>query len=207
MKEKDRLDENAQLILRIHRGDSEALEQLLSKNRACWVGLAKQEPSSAEDFKQELSMRVVSLARRHDGAWQAQRWADPGAVSAYLRVTAKNLLRERLRKRGAQKRAGERFAASVDAQGVSLLEQIPSSAPGPEAQLLTAQMRSTVQKALARLSEDDQNLVLARVRDERDYSEMAKEWGVRGATLRVRYHRALSRLKDMLLTTTAGESI
>lgn len=81
--------------------------------------------------------------------------------------------------------------ASVDGSGVR-------APPAADESLERRREQEAVQEALATLGEEDREVLVLRFVEDFSYEQMAEVLGIREASLRMRVHRGLQRLKDAL---------
>jgi RNA polymerase sigma factor (sigma-70 family) len=72
---------------------------------------------------------------------------------------------------------------------------------------VSEERRARVRTALESLAREDRDLLRALYFDQLDTSELSARLGVSHGALRVRKHRALQRLADVLQMQTSGETL
>lgn len=135
----------------------------------------------AEDLAQEVLRRVTDALR--DG-----RVENLDALPAFVFQTATHLCLHEYRARGREDRAMARLAGMDPG--------LPG--PGPLDILVTEEARDVVRNALGRLNEEDRDLLRRIYFDDEPTAEMAQRLRVTPGALRVRKHRALGRLAELL---------
>lgn len=138
--------------------------------------------SEAEDVAQETIRRVLEAVRRG-------RLRTPEALPAFVFETARNICRQRHRSDAREGRAFDRMR-------LWLAHAEPP--PDPLADLLSEKRRNAVQGALARLADDDRELLRMSYHQAVDTEEVARRLGVTTGAVRVRRFRALHRLRAIL---------
>jgi RNA polymerase sigma-70 factor (ECF subfamily) len=179
------LESSLNLLQRAQAGDREALDQLLERYRPRLVRWASGRlPRYARDLTetQDLVQDTLLQALRHIEAFDIR---GEGALQAYLRQAILNRVRMELRRVG-RKPPAEQIPDDIEAQMESPLE----AAVGAEA-------LERYERALATLSEDDRQLIIARLEYGYSHQEIASMLGRPNAnTCRVALQRALLRLVE-----------
>ena len=127
----------------------------------------------AEDLVADTFERAMRARRRFDRR--------RGAETTWLYTIALNLLRDHGRRRAAESRALERH------------EQ-----PNPELPPETVERGSDLQRAMARLSDEEREAIALRFGADLTLPEIAKVQGERLTTVEGRVYRALRKLRDDL---------
>jgi len=138
--------------------------------------------ADAEDLTQEAFARVLP---------RLDRFATPGGLPAYLAQVARNLVRDRWRRR--------RF---VD-PGAPVLDGA-SDGPGPEALALGRLDRAALGAALGRLPVEYRLVLRLRLSEGRSSDEVAAILGRSAPAVRQLQHRALVRLRAEYAAVTGG---
>ena len=129
--------------------------------------------SLAEDLVADTFERAMRARRRFDRRRASER--------TWLHTIALNLLRDHLRRRAAESRALERHDQ-------------PNSAPPRE----PAEHAGDLQRAMARLSDEEREAIALRFGADLTLPEIAKVQGERLTTVEGRVYRALRKLRDAL---------
>ena len=140
------------------------------------------DPAAAEDIAQEV-IRLVAEAVR------AGRVDDLAALPGFVFRTAHHLCLQRYRSTTREARALDRFGAEAPAE---------SSEPDPLIALIGEERRRAVARGLAALPPADRQLLAWLYFDGIDSATAAGRLGITGEALRVRKHRALRRLAEVL---------
>lgn len=136
---------------------------------------------AAQDVAQETLRRVLEALR-------ADRVHCLDALPAFVYQTARHVCLKRERKKSREERALRRLAAAPATTG-----------PEPAlAGLLDIERRRLVRRAMLRLGDDDRRLLELLFYEELDPTVVAERLGVTNGAFRVRRHRALKRLSDLL---------
>jgi RNA polymerase sigma-70 factor (ECF subfamily) len=197
-----------ELLERVRAGDMRAQAELFEAYRARlrrMVDLrldgrvaARLDPS---DVLQEV---YLDMAGQIDAYMR-----DPGVdVYVWLRgLTWERLLKLHRRHLGAACRAACRERALPLDSSAALAEQFLSRGPSPSEALLKEELRRRVQQALAKLDEEDRDVILMRDFEDMTNGEVAQALGLGASGATMRYGRAIFRLKEILSAGwPAGES-
>jgi RNA polymerase sigma-70 factor (ECF subfamily) len=139
--------------------------------------------AAAEDVAQETLRRVVDALR-------AGRVANPAAFPAFVFETARHICLQQYRSAGREGRALHRLHDESDAHG--------QAAPDPLAALVSEERANRVREALEGLSASDRELLRMLYHGEMQTADVATRLGLTPEAVRVRRHRALRRLGDLL---------
>ncbi|HWH10376.1 MAG TPA: RNA polymerase sigma factor [Solirubrobacteraceae bacterium] len=176
-------ERDAELLARIGRGDQEAFAIFYRAHLDGVVAfLARRVPGreQAFDLAAETFAAVVVGARSY---------AADGPVAAWLYGIARNKLRESLRRGRVEDAARRRLGMEPVVLDDADLDAVGQRA-GAGGELLDA--------ALEALPELTRRALVARVVDERDYREIARDLDCSEQVVRQRVHRGLARLRTGL---------
>lgn len=140
----------------------------------------------AEDVAQETIRRVIEALR-------AGRVEDLEALPGFVFQTARHICLQRLRSSGREQRAMERMASGSSEE---------ADTPDALTALVSDERRAAVRAALAALDPPDRELLELLYYKALDSAEVAARLGISPGALRVRKHRAVRRLSELL-----GESV
>jgi RNA polymerase sigma-70 factor, ECF subfamily len=179
------LDDEQALSSRARRGDRDALAALVRQHAKAVHSLCSHVCGfdDARDATQEALERIV----RSVGLFDPSR----GDFRTWALTVARNVCRDRLRRRGLERAAfledGDETAARAAARG-----------PTPESLVLVHADAREVQRALAELPEGQRSaLVLFHVH-EASYEEIAKTLEIPIGTVMTWIHRGRKRLRDAM---------
>jgi RNA polymerase sigma-70 factor (ECF subfamily) len=193
---------------RIRAGDTKALAELFEAYRPQlrrMVDLrldgrlaARLDPS---DVLQEV---YLDMAGQLDGYLRKPRVA----FYVWLRGLAwERLLKLHRRHLGAECRAVSREQALPLESSAVLAWQFLAPGASPSEALLQEELRRRVQRALAKLEEEDREVILMRDFENMTNGEVAQALGIGASGATMRYGRALFRLKEILIADgPVGES-
>lgn len=145
----------------------------------------------AEDVAQETLRRVVEAVR-------AGRVENPEAIAGFVFQTAKHICMHAHRSAGREARAMQRLDDPDESA-----ERRPTALD----HLITEERRVEVRSALEALSPEDRDLLRSVYYEQLDSAALAMRLGLTAGALRVRKHRALQRLAEVLARTRAGETL
>lgn len=176
-----------ELIIRARRGDSSAVEAILQR---CLPPLTRwahgRLPAAARgalDTAGLVQEAAMSAIARLD-SFEPRR---VGAMQAYLRQSAINLIRDEMR------RLARRPAA------VELPPEIPSRDPSPLDEALEHETYDRYRQAMSRLKPRERELVIARVEAQWSIAEIAGHFGfITVDAARVAVHRAVQKLSALI---------
>lgn len=140
--------------------------------------------ATAEDVAQETLKRGLEALR-------AGRVQNLEAMPAFLFQTARNVCMHHGRSLGRGALALQRLGATAEEPG-------SRSEDDPLQTLITEERRVTVRKALDRLGETDRRLLLMVYVELLDIPEVARRLQIQPGAARVRKHRALRRMAELL---------
>jgi RNA polymerase sigma-70 factor (ECF subfamily) len=138
--------------------------------------------SQAEDVAQETLRRVVEALR-------AGRVRDQAALPAFVFETARHICQQHARTAGREARALARLG-----QGAPAEPRWPDALTA----LITAEQRFTVRRALRRMTPEEQALLAGFYYEQLQAEDLARRLGTTAGAVRVRKHRALKRLAELL---------
>ena len=165
-----------ELLVRAAAGSREALAGLYSATRGAVYAMALSVLKNAEDARdvtQDTYVQVLTAG----GQYRSQ-----GSPMAWLLTVTRNLAGMRLRKQSRQTGlTDEEWDAIPDGSG-----------------LFAAEDRALIQEALARLRDDERQIVLLHATSGLKHREIAALLGMPTATVLSKYHRALKKLRAQL---------
>jgi RNA polymerase sigma-70 factor (ECF subfamily) len=177
-------DPDARLLARIARGDQDAFSTLYRRHLDTVLAYLRRrvdDPDLVLDLAAETFAAVVLGARRYRPG--------PEPAAAWLLGIARNKMLEALRRGRVESAARRRLGLDplvVDDDDLRRVEERASD--GAE----------RLNDLLAELPEPTRRALVARVVDERAYSEIAAELACSEQVIRQRVHRGLSRLRQGL---------
>jgi len=143
----------------------------------------------AEDVAQETLRRTLEALR-------AGRIEKPESLPAFLFETARHVCMHRSRSYGRESRALQKAGAT---------EGDPEAVEDPLSGLISEERCDEVRRCLGRLQESDRRLLAMSYDEALAAEEIGRRMGLTAGAVRVRKHRALARLAEMLGVTTDAD--
>jgi len=156
-----------------------ALRLFAARRIGDWAG--------AEDVAQEALRRGLE-------AIQKGRIESHEALPGFLFQTVVHICMHRGRSAGREGRALQRFAGSEE-----------DDADSPLGALISAERRACVRKALEELEPDERRLLEMTYREDLSSEEIGRRLGLTAGAVRVRRHRAIRRMSELLGVTKSGD--
>jgi len=182
------------LMVRYQRGERKAFVELVRRhNRPIYNFVLRQlrVPSVAEDVTQDVFMRLVQNAAEFKHEARFLTW---------LYTIARNLCIDQLRKLSHRRHASldQPQAEQSDAPLLGDTVADPNPQASAERGALSAQVRSSIVKAVDSLPDDQREVFLLREVANLPFREIAEITGVGENTVKSRMRYALDRLKEAL---------
>lgn len=192
-----------ELIGRCRQGDQDAWDELFTRFYPIAGRFIHQlSPSLAaedvEEISQEVFLAVVRNLQNFQGHSQFQTWL--------FRIAA-NKARDFIARQNAEKRGGGQTVLSLDAEnpGTSLRIDPPSTGPGPDAALLTAEQVAVLHHALNVLGDPCQEIIELKYFGDLSYDEIAYELQLNPKTVSSRLSKCLDKLEEIARKLLARE--
>jgi RNA polymerase sigma-70 factor, ECF subfamily len=173
-----------EIVARVLAGDAALFEQLMRRHNSRVYRAARailRDDSEAEDVMQDAYVRAYTHLRDFGGRARFSTWLTRIAVNEAL----------------ARVRRGKRF----DSLESHMEEPVMGTQPdtSPEQQASDVEMRSVLEAAVAKLSDEFRSVFVLRAVEGMSGAETAECLGIPEETVKTRLHRARSRLQEMLL--------
>lgn len=182
-------DPLAEVIARAQRREPQAFDQLLEAYGARLYGYFYRLCGSRHEAEDLLQETFVRLVRRID------QYQHDGHFEAWLFRIATNLVRDRLRR--LRRRHEVQPDGEIGENGESgMLEASKESQP--DSQLSLQEEIDRLQGALARLSEEEREVIILRHFSQLSFREIAELMGTPLGTALARAHRGLRRLRQLM---------
>ena len=185
-------DTDADLMLRVKRGDHVAFAELVDKYKQPVMNLVYRilrDATEAEDLAQNVFVQVYKSAARYEVSARFSTW---------LFTIARNLCLNELRRRSRHP------ADSLDATGNPEAEDQPArqfedaKAVQPPETLLQGELERKVDEAVAALPEAQRTAIILCRRDDLSYEDIAKIIGCSLSATKSLIHRGRETLKQQL---------
>jgi RNA polymerase sigma-70 factor (ECF subfamily) len=195
--ESNPVDVDPALVRACQRGEAGALDALIRATYADVYALSRRmlaDPDEAADATQEVFVRVMRSVLGFRGESAFGTWLHRVTVNVCL-----TLLRKRARAREAGLVAGHTaFALPDDSSALA------AGGPLPDEIAATADLAARSEAALATLPEDARAVVVLRDIEGLSTKEVAELLGVTETVVKVRLHRAHTRLRALVLGDAPG---
>jgi len=196
-------DAEARLLARCRQGEPDAWNELFDAHYSATARFVFQlgadfSREDVEEICQEAFLSVIRNLASFQGASQFQTWL--------FRIAA-NKARDFCERQRAAKRGGGQAPLSLQAEdpenGLTL--DPPSSAPGPDAQLMNAERMAGVRHALDQLGEPCREIIELRYFADLSYDEIAATLQLNPKTVSSRLSKCLDRLEALARPILARE--
>ncbi len=184
-------DADAQLMLRVKRGDSAAFAVLVEKYQQPILNLVARtlrDPVEAEDLAQTVFVQAWKSAVRYQASAKFSTW---------LFTIARNLCLNELRRR-ARHPAEPLDALHPEHEGETLRQPADTQTASPPDALLHGELEHKIEEALAALPENQRTALLLCQRDELSYEEIARVLGCSLSATKSLIFRGRETLKQKL---------
>lgn len=197
-------EQESELLARCRRGDATAWDELFDLHYAPAARFIFQlahefTSEDAEEICQEVFLSVIKNIDSFKGGSQFQTWL--------FRIAA-NKARDYRERRQAAKRGGGHTTISLDAEdpenGLSL--DPPTTAPGPDAQLMSAEKIAQVHHALDQLDAPCREIIELRYFADLSYDEISRSLDLNAKTVSSRLSKCLDRLEIVVRQLFPGKS-
>ena len=177
-----------EIIARVGAGEVELFELLMRRHNPRVYRAARaivRDDDEAEDVMQEAYVRAYQHLKEFEGRARFTTWLTRIAVHEAL----------------ARVRRQKRFDSLESHLESHPEEPSMSTQPGssPEQQASDVEMRSALESAIGKLSDDFRSVFVLRAVNGLSGAETAECLGIPEDTVKTRFHRARSRLQEMLL--------
>jgi RNA polymerase sigma factor (sigma-70 family) len=185
-------DADVALARRIAAGDVAAFEGLMRQHNRRLYRLARamlRDDAEAEDALQEAYLAAHRAAAAFRGEARLATWLSRLVTNECL---------GRMRKRARRENVFPIGSLDANEETEIGMSESPRNPPGPDAALVRAQMRSLLERKLDDLPEIFRSVFVLRAVEELNVEETAQCLGIPEATVRTRYFRARSLLRESL---------
>jgi RNA polymerase sigma-70 factor (ECF subfamily) len=183
----------SELIARCQRGVAQAWDELFARHYAATGRFVFQlspdfRTEDVEEICQEVFLSVIKNLSSFHGGSQLQTWIFRIAV---------NKARDFRERQNAAKRGAGRATLSLDAPDPNhrLALDPPSSAPGPDAELLKSEQWVLVRETLQRLGDPCREIIELRYFGDLSYDEIGRALKLNQKTVSSRLSKCLDRLE------------
>lgn len=178
----------------VRRHDSRAVEEFVARYRDPVFRFIRN-AGFAEPDAEELTQDVFSRLLAEDALARAE--SEKGKFRSFLLGVARNVIREERRRRGAEKRGGDRAAVPLDGEGAA-----EPAAPEPSDEAFDrdwlGNLLASALEALEREHPLHHRALQAHVREGKDQKQVAAEMGKTVQDVKNYIHRARQKLTELL---------
>ncbi len=196
-------DNEADLLARCRRGEAEAWDELFDRHYAAAGRFVFQlghefTREDVEEICQEVFLSVIRNLESFHGESQFQTWL--------FRIAA-NKSRDFRERQQAAKRGGGQITVSLQAEDPEngLVLDPPSAAPGPDANLMTAEQAALIRQALDQLDNPCREVIELRYFGDLSYDEISRWLRLNPKTVSSRLSKCLDRLEKIARKLFPGE--
>jgi RNA polymerase sigma-70 factor (ECF subfamily) len=201
--------EHDDVLERAARGDAEAVQQLLARHRDAlkrMVAARLDRRVAARIDPSDVVQEALFEAARHLPGYLRDR---PVSFYPWLRQIARDRL---VKLHHLHLRAGKRSVCREatalplpDESALQLVALLAAPAAGQSSLLERAELRALVHDALARLDEQDREVLVMRYLEQLSTREVAEGLGISEGAVKMRHLRALERLRPLLDSLAKGD--
>ena len=207
--DRSRSHDEAALVREVATGSEAALAILYDRHADGVFAAACRLTSDRQVAEEVVQETFLAL-------WNRAELFDPraGSLAAWIHTIARNRTVDRLRAAGRRPNlVALSSAAGTDEPDTAALERLVASGrvlggadlgPGPEGALESAELRATLQDALATMPDQERTVIVLAYREELTQSEIAERLGWPLGTVKTRTRRALLRLREILAMELGG---
>ncbi len=185
------LEPDAELMLRVKRGDMAAFEELVEKYKLPVINLIYRtlhDFSEAEDLAQNVFVQVYKSAHRYEVTARFSTW---------LYTIARNLCLNEIRRR-TRHPADSLEAVTENDEGSSVRQFEDAAMASPTEEVLHHELEEKIQKALAELPENQRTAILLCRQGDISYEEIAQVLGTSVSATKSLIHRGREVLRHKL---------
>ena len=202
----DQASETMNLLMRWHRGDRAAIDQLIARDLP-WIreqvhrrlGPALRARADTEDFMQDAMVEALNYSPRFVSQSQTR------FRNIMVRII-ENVLRDKNRWYQARRRAISK-ERPIPSDSVIDLDNPQESVTRPGERAQKNESELWVRLALEFLRPDDRKIILMRQWEDKSFAEISAELDITTETARMRFHRALPRLGRKIMELRAGKDV
>jgi len=184
-------DPDAELMLRVKRGDASAFEELVNKYKQPVINLIYRtihDLDEAEDLAQNVFVQVYRSADRYQATAKFTTW---------LFTITRNLCLNEIRRRSRHRAESlEATLSEDDEHSPRQIEDVKAAMPTDE--ILEGELEEKIQEALRELPENQRTAILLCRQDELSYEDIAKVLGTSLSATKSLIHRGRETLKQKL---------
>ena len=188
----DKLDADAEQMLKVQQGDLEAFETIVDRYKRPIFNLIYRmlrDPDEAEDITQKVFVQAYKASERYRPTAQFSTW---------IFTIARNLSLNEIRRRSRKPRM-ESFDGGLDPDGEPVRLEPPDVRARPASQMLEHhEFLDCMERAIAELPENQRAAILLCREGEISYEEMAKILGCSLSAIKSLIFRARETIKKRM---------
>jgi RNA polymerase sigma-70 factor, ECF subfamily len=173
--------EDKLLIWRFNRGDKNALCRIYEKYKGDLLKVAAAHLRNPDEVEDVLHDVFVSFAQT------ARKFALRGSLKGYLAICIANEARDR-----------NRAVRRQSTVALDHAEPIRSGADGPEQSAATQELAQRVIEAMARLPDEQREVILLHLQSQLRFRQIARLQGVSVNTIQSRYRYGMEKLRSIM---------
>lgn len=192
------MDYEQDLVKRLRRGDSNALEEVIKLHHAFLVAMTTPlvGPSLADDVAQETWLKAFAAIGQFEGRAKLRTWLARIAINEARAMRRKHWREVSVDGWGTD--SGSPISSRFNEQGAWNAPPTQWHHDTPEELLTEAELHECIRKHLHKLPGDQQSVVMMRELGGLDYGEIAQALGLAEGNIRVLLHRGRQRMHAML---------
>ncbi|EMM6789202.1 sigma-70 family RNA polymerase sigma factor [Pseudomonas aeruginosa] len=192
------MDYEQDLVKRLRRGESNALEEVIKLHHAFLVAMTTPlvGPSLADDVAQETWLKAFAAIGQFEGRAKLRTWLARIAINEARALRRKHWREVSVDGWGTD--SGSPISSRFNEQGAWNAPPTQWHHDTPEELLTEAELHECIRKHLHKLPGDQQSVVMMRELGGLDYGEIAQALGLAEGNIRVLLHRGRQRMHAML---------
>lgn len=183
-------DEEREWMLQLQNGDKLALRKLYDRFSNILLGMIYKilrDREESEDLLQEIFVKIWNKADQYDPS--------RGSAYSFIATLARNRAIDRTRSRAFKNQRKDDYVINDDEYSFNL----STDNPNPEEKLELNERAVGVRKALAKLNENERQVLYISYFDGLSQSEIAEKIDIPLGTVKYRMRQGMIKLRDMLI--------
>lgn len=183
-------DEEREWMLQLQNGDKLALRKLYDRFSNILLGMIYKilrDREESEDLLQEIFVKIWNKADQYDPS--------RGSAYSFIATLARNRAIDRTRSRAFKNQRKDDYVINDDEYSFNL----STDNPNPEEKLELNERAVGVRKALAKLNENERQVLYISYFDGLSQSEIAEKIDILLGTVKYRMRQGMIKLRDMLI--------
>ena len=183
-------DEEREWMTQVQNGDKLALKKLYDRFSNILLGMIYKilrDREESEDLLQEIFVKIWNKADQYDPS--------RGSAYSFIATLARNRAIDRTRSRAFKNRRKDDYVINDDEYSFNL----STDNPNPEEKIELNERAVGVRKALAKLNENERQVLYISYFDGLSQSEIAEKIDIPLGTVKYRMRQGMIKLRDMLI--------